>query len=220
MEYKQDKFLRLWSPLAGKVSAFCFAKTHKRDEAKELVSETLLAAYENFSNLKNEHAFLSFLFTIASNIYKAKNKQNSRFVLYDNDVMDTLYGNGIQPDTATDIKILYEMMDKLPETQKEAVYLFDIMGLSQKEIAVIQNTTVVNIKLRIHRGKKKLTELMSYHINLGNTPSPTPIPKGDGTLMPSNTKGMNDVGLYSQTTADDISNTQSNLIRKTSEAAL
>ncbi|MGA2296364.1 MAG: RNA polymerase sigma factor [FCB group bacterium] len=160
MDSKQEKFMMLYSPLAGKLSAFCFAKTHDREEAKELVSETILASYENFHTLKNEKAFLSFLFTIASNIYKAKNKRNRKFVLTEPELMDTMYGNSLSPEIEYDIKILYEAMDKLTNVQKEALYLFEIMGLSQKEIADIQNTTVINVKLRIHRGKKKLAEFM------------------------------------------------------------
>jgi DNA-directed RNA polymerase specialized sigma24 family protein len=34
------------------------------------------------------------------------------------------------------------------------------MGLSQKEISQIQNITVLNVKIRIHRGKKNLAELL------------------------------------------------------------
>jgi RNA polymerase sigma-70 factor, ECF subfamily len=160
MDNKQEKFMRLYSPLAGKISAFCFAKTHDREQAKELMSETVLAAYENFHTLKNEKAFLSFMFTIASNIFKAKNKRNWKFVLTEPELMDTMYGNSLSPEIAFDIKILFEAMDKLTNVQKEALYLFEIMGMSQKEIADIQNTTVINIKLRIHRGKKRLEELM------------------------------------------------------------
>lgn len=167
-ESKQDKFLRLYEPLGGRVSAFCFAKTHNRDDARELVSETILAAYENLHKLKNEQAFLSFLFTIASNILKQKNKRNSRFVLFDNEVLDTMYSSETEPDTLLDIMFLYEAMDKLPEIYKEAVYLFEIMGLSQKEIAEIQNTSVVNVKLRIHRGKKKLSEMMNEKLIMNN----------------------------------------------------
>jgi RNA polymerase sigma-70 factor (ECF subfamily) len=145
----------------GNLSAFCFAKTHNRDEAAELVSETILAAYENLQTLKNETAFLSFLFTIASNIIKAKYKNNQRFVVSDPEVFDLMYSKTTQPDVLTDIKILYEALDELPVNQKEAIYLFDIMGISQKEVAVIQNTTVINIKLRIFRGKKRLAEILN-----------------------------------------------------------
>jgi RNA polymerase sigma-70 factor (ECF subfamily) len=152
--------MRLYTPVEGNLSAFCFAKTHNRDEAAELVSETILAAYENLHTLKNETAFLSFLFSIASNIIKAKFNNKKRFVVSDPEVFDLMYSNTTQPDLLTDIKILYEALDKLPENQKEAIYLFDIMGISQKEIAVIQNTTVINIKLRIHRGKKRLSEIL------------------------------------------------------------
>jgi RNA polymerase sigma-70 factor, ECF subfamily len=152
--------MKLYTPLAGNLFAFCLAKTHNREEAKELVSETILASYENFHTLKNEKAFLSFLFTIALNIFKAKFNKNQRFVLSEPEIFDTMYSNLLTADTQTDIIILYESMDKLPVNQKEAIYLFEILGLTQKEIAIMQGTTVVNIKLRILRGKKKLADML------------------------------------------------------------
>lgn len=158
---KQELFMKLYTPVEGNLSAFCFAKTRNRDEAKELVSETILCAYENLHTLKNEKAFLSFLFTIASNINKAGFKNNQRFVVSEPEVFDLMYGDTVQPDVLLDIKILYDAMDKLPSQQKEAIYLYDILGMSQKEIAAIQNSTVINTKLRIHRGKKRLAEILS-----------------------------------------------------------
>jgi RNA polymerase sigma-70 factor, ECF subfamily len=157
---KQEKYMELYSPLAGNLFAFCFAKTHNREEAKELVSETILASYENFHTLKNEKAFLSFLFTIATNVYKAKYKISQRFVLSGPELFETMYETSLSPEVETDIKILFEFMDKLPVVQREAIYLFDIIGMTQKEIAEIQKTTIMNIKLRIYRGKKKLSELV------------------------------------------------------------
>ncbi|MFA7626547.1 MAG: RNA polymerase sigma factor [Candidatus Kapaibacterium sp.] len=159
-DIKQEQFMNLYNPIAGNLSAFCFAKTHDREEAKELVSETILSAYENFHTLKNETAFLSFMFSIASNIFKAKYKHSQRFVVSDPELMDLMYSDSIQPDSLADVRLLYEALDKLPPEHKEAIFLFDIMGLSQKEISQIQNITVLNVKIRIHRGKKNLAELL------------------------------------------------------------
>lgn len=157
---KQELFMKLYNPVEGNLSAFCFAKTRNRDDAKELVSETVLCAYENLHTLKAEKAFLSFLFTIASNINKVRYKNNQRFVVSEPELFEMMYSDTVQSDVLTDIKILYEALDKLPLLQKEAIYLYDILGMSQKEIAAIQNSTVINTKLRIHRGKKRLAEIL------------------------------------------------------------
>ena len=159
-DIKQERFMNLYNPIAGNLSAFCFAKTHDREDAKELVSETILSSYENFHTLKNETAFLSFMFSIASNIFKAKYKHSQRFVVSDPELLDMMYSDSIQPDSLADVRLLYETLEKLQPEQKEAIFLFDIMGLSQKEIAQIQNITVLNVKIRIHRGKKRLAELL------------------------------------------------------------
>lgn len=161
-EQKQEQFMKLYEPLSRRLSSFAFSLTHNRENAKDLVCETVLAAYQSFEKLENEKAFLSFLFTIARRLY-LKSFRNSKKIIYiDPDEFEELYSDSLSPENQMDVQNLYDAMNLLPFEQKEAIYLFDIMGISQKEISMIQNTTIVNVKLRIFRGKKKLKLLLTH----------------------------------------------------------
>lgn len=48
----------------------------------------------------------------------------------------------------------------LPEPLRNVIVLFDMAELSHREIAEILDTTVENVKVRLHRGRKKLKALL------------------------------------------------------------
>lgn len=157
---KQDKFLKLLKPVTSNLERYALAMTRNREEAKDVVGETIMIAYESFGKLKDESAFLSFLFTIATRVYNKRQRAFVRFRADDKQDVDELYCNTLPPDVAADIRILYSALDKLPGNQREAIILFDIFGLPHKEICTIQDTSLSSVKMRILRGKKKLAVLL------------------------------------------------------------
>ncbi|TAL66816.1 MAG: RNA polymerase sigma factor [Bacteroidetes bacterium] len=156
---KQERFIQLYSGVKDNIWRYCLFMAKNREFAKDLLGETLASAYEGFNSLSNEKAFLSFLFTISSRIYyKLKRKKDSaRFV---NVELDSLFVQNLSADIITDISLLYECLNKLPEEQKEALILHNIEGFSRKEVAEIQKVSEETVKSRLALGKKKLSQLM------------------------------------------------------------
>ena len=59
------------------------------------------------------------------------------------------------------IGVLFDVaLDLLPESQKTVIELFDVLGFSQKEIAEILDITIDNVKVRLHRARKNLREIL------------------------------------------------------------
>ncbi|MES2765630.1 MAG: hypothetical protein V4642_07175, partial [Bacteroidota bacterium] len=73
---KQERFLQLLKPLQPRLEKFILVQVRGRDAAKDVMSETILLAFENFDSLKSEETFLSFLFTIAARV-SARHFKNS-----------------------------------------------------------------------------------------------------------------------------------------------
>ncbi|MBI3259065.1 MAG: RNA polymerase sigma factor [Ignavibacteriae bacterium] len=79
----------------------------------------------------------------------------------ENHEIDELFsGGGIAPDDAVDVQFLYKALDKLPQAQREAVMMAEIMGFSHKEIQKIQGGTVTGVKVRIFRAKRQLAKIL------------------------------------------------------------
>ena len=161
MKMKQDKFLELFEPLKQNLWRFCLSVSYNYEDAKDLIQDTIETAYRNFDSIKDTQYFLSWLFTVASRKNKARiDKRKNEVIQYNIDYSHLTTNEG-NPEIQADIRLLYEALDKLPLEQKEAIILFDIIGLTQKDAAVSQSVTLDAFKQRIHRGKKTLKELLT-----------------------------------------------------------
>lgn len=153
----KSDFLRLYEPVHDAFARFCHAKAYGLIEAEDLISETVLAALENFANLKNEAAFLSYLFSMASNILHKKNRRMKFKGEYNEQKANDLFDQSLQADVRLDIEILYQALNTLPVKQKEALILFEISGFSIKEVSEIQKTSLSSVKQRLKRGRTALS---------------------------------------------------------------
>ncbi|MBM2813898.1 MAG: polymerase, sigma-24 subunit, subfamily [Ignavibacteria bacterium] len=145
-------------PVYKNLERYVLNLTFDRALAKDIINDTLIIALENFANIKDKKKVLFFMFGTASKIYKRICKKNIRNVSIDA-VSEVFISSG-STDSNYDIQFLYESLAKLPPEQKDAIILFDIMGYAQSEIAEIQAVSVNNVKVRIHRGKQKLAQIM------------------------------------------------------------
>jgi RNA polymerase sigma-70 factor (ECF subfamily) len=137
------------------------AMTRNSENAADLVSDTILLAYQNFEKLKDKSVFKSFVFTIASRRFKRNMRMQKIFGKYDTEYAEQIPAKVTSPDMEIDIKILYKALEKLPLKIKEAVIMFEISGLSLEEIRVIQGGTLSGVKSRLKRGREKLTQMLT-----------------------------------------------------------
>lgn len=152
--------MELLKPLMSKLERYALVVTMNREEAKDVVGETVMIAWEKFDNLKSDQAFLSYLFTIASRIYSKRQRTFIKYKINESQDIDTLYCNSLPPDVSTDVGILYKALENLPVKQKEALILYEIMGFSVKEICKIQDSGLSGVKMRLVRGRQKVADLM------------------------------------------------------------
>ena len=152
--------MALLDPVHDNLARYVRAMSRNADEARDLMSETLLAAYESFDTLKAPAAFLSYLFTIARRTCRHRARRFRLFAEYDAAHAAQLRATTPAPDAAADIPALYNALDRLPAEQREAVVLFELSGLSLEEIRELQGGTLSGVKARVARGRRKLAKLL------------------------------------------------------------
>jgi RNA polymerase sigma-70 factor (ECF subfamily) len=152
---------------------------YARDDARDVLSQTIFEAYSGFEKLQNRQAFLSYLFTIARRVNTKLVRERRRKVEIDPDYFDSLCAYSSDYDRS-DVAELYTAMAKLPEEQKEALTLCEIMGLTREETAQIQSVSSDTVQKRIWRARLKLRELLEDDKSPeGNT---TPLAKEHNVL--------------------------------------
>ena len=162
---KQQEFMALYRPLHASLSRFCEALTRNNEDARDLISDTVLVAFEDFDKIRSKEAFLSFLFATASRIYKTKSRRKKFWGIFEQTKAEQVRGSYSDGEMSTELNMLYRKMEKLPEDQKEALALFEISGLTIKEICEIQTASESAVKSRISRARQKLTEMMTEKKN-------------------------------------------------------
>lgn len=159
---KQELFLELYEPIHPQFERFCKARVFGDMDYRDLMNETLLIAYQKFDTLRSKESFLSFLFGICVRIIgnDLQKKKTERW--NESESILNLRDLNSGPQEQVDIYFLNQALSKLVSEQRESVILFEIVGLSIKEIMEIQRVSESAVKQRLKRGRERLTELLTY----------------------------------------------------------
>jgi RNA polymerase sigma-70 factor, ECF subfamily len=157
---RQQRFLDLLRPYQASLSRFARAMTGNAESAKDLVSETVLKAYESFDKLRDTGGFQSYLFTIATRLSNRERVRGERWTDWDEERMNEIPAQGGSPETKIEVELLYRALQQLPGKQREAIVLFEITGLSLEEVREIQGGSLSGVKSRIVRGREGLADLL------------------------------------------------------------
>lgn len=166
---QQEEFMRLLTPMQKRLEKFALAMTHDREQASDLVHDTIVIAYEHFHTIRDKAAFPSYVFSIASNLYRRSFRRSKFWGLFDSNRAEQIPDGSGLPDERPDVELLYRALAKLPEKYREAIILFEINDLSISEIRDIQGGTISSVKVRLMRGRQKLAQLLNANTPDTNT---------------------------------------------------
>lgn len=157
---RQARFCALVEPHIEAVGRFVHALTRNREEARDIVGDVLLIAYEKLDTLKHEQTSASWLFSIARNEFYQRQRRRKFWGLFDEKAAHDQPSEVPSPEVSADVTLLHEALAKLPAAQREALTLFEIAGLSLEEIRAIQGGTLSGVKSRVTRGREELKRRM------------------------------------------------------------
>jgi RNA polymerase sigma-70 factor (ECF subfamily) len=153
-----DKFWDLLELERERVWQLSYALTGSYDEACDLASESFLAAYKSFPSLRDTVAFRKFLSTIVIRLHRRK-RWRSRIFSPLHEAENSSYE--LNNESSYDLDLLLAALKKLPALQRETIVLFEISGLSLKEIKEIQGGSISGVKSRLTRSREKLKRILT-----------------------------------------------------------
>lgn len=152
--------------------------TRNRDDAADLLQETYLKAYHNWSQYQHGSNVRAWMFQIMKNsfinIYRKRSKRPP--IVDYSEVQDYSIPIGYNENETNDpISTIFprlldddveRALDSLPEDFRTVIILCDLEGLPYNEIAGIVRCPVGTVRSRLHRGRGLLrARLMSYARN-------------------------------------------------------
>lgn len=144
--------------------------TRNREEAEEVSQDSFIKAFKSLKSFKGDSKFSTWLYKITYNNCMDRVKKNAR--KYNTDTIDEVVINKIKTteDTMQMIErkeravLMNECMDELPEDERSVLWLFYYKELSLKEIIEVTSLSEGNLKVKLHRARKKLLAIVQQRV--------------------------------------------------------
>jgi RNA polymerase sigma-70 factor (ECF subfamily) len=156
--------------------SFALKLARARDDAEDLVSDTLLRAFERWEQYRLGTNIRAWLFTILYHVFVSRKRRidarevqphedsdgwSAHEAIGDADPEGTFY------DSFLDEEITHAI-DALPDEYRSAVLLSDVQGLRYAEIAQVLRVPEGTVKSRLFRGRRILQrKLVNYAVEMG-----------------------------------------------------
>ena len=140
---------------------FLARMTMDRDLAEDLTQNVFLRIIKYRTSYREGNKFQSWIYQVARNVfsdhYQAHKNRFSNFVDVEK-VSDNMADRQESEEQDEKERILHRSMARLTEEQRELLVLTRFQQLKYEEVAAIMDTTVANIKVKVHRAILKLRE--------------------------------------------------------------
>ncbi|SEB44604.1 RNA polymerase, sigma subunit, ECF family [Tenacibaculum sp. MAR_2009_124] len=141
-----------------------------KEEAEEIAQDTFIKAYKSLKKFNRESKFSTWLYKIAyRNCLDSLKKITKN---YNIEAIDEINSNKIQE--TTDVlesierkeraEVMKECLNMLPKEERAILWSFYFDELSLNEITEVTGWSLANVKVRLHRGRKRLLSIVKRNI--------------------------------------------------------
>lgn len=170
LEGDTNAFSYLVDRYKNMVFSLAYKMTKNREEAEEVSQDTFIKAYTNLSKFKGDSKFSTWLYRIAYHTALdgiKKNKKSSNTLDIEecthhqiHSVNDILQGI----ERKERALIMNDCLLKLPEDERSIIWMFYYDELSLREIIEVTSLSEANIKVKLHRARKKLATIVKENV--------------------------------------------------------
>ena len=174
-------------PLKDSLFRLALRITQNREEAEDVVQETMLKLWNRRDRWEEIENIEAFAMTICRNLSldHLKRMENQHASLDD----DSTFREGTEVGISTfsspfdhtvtqdRIGLVRQIIDTLPEKQRSCVQLRDIEGKAYKDIAAILSISEEQVKVNIFRARQTIRQRFQQMENYKGSPTPT-LPEG------------------------------------------
>lgn len=149
----------LYQATAARIFRYHFARLQNLQEAEDLTSQTFVAAWENWSSLRDPSKAVAWLFTIARNkLNDHFRKQNHLLHMeLDDELAQNTYNNDPNNTQLSDALLdLHQQIMQFPEGDQELIRLRLVGELPFKTLSQILKEPQMRIKKRYYRLLERL----------------------------------------------------------------
>ncbi len=173
-------FTELCHAHRDRLYGIAWSVTRDRQEALDVLQDTLTSAWRNLDQLDDGAAIGAWLGSIALNHARMRLRTRRRKPAEPTEDIDALYDQGghrigdvarwPQADDALERarmrRRLEVLVERLPDDARELWALADVQHLSMQEISALTGLHVANVKTRLHRVRLQLREWLAADLGV------------------------------------------------------
>ena len=163
-----DEASALFSTYHDRIYRYLLSLIHNPTEAEDLTQDTFLRAYEHRDSLRDPNAVRGWLYRIATRICLDRLRQRVPQVSLDREEGLTS-ANSVPSPSPSALEIaereetgacVHRCLDFLSDNYRAVILLYEAHSLTVPEIAQLLGESVGTVKIRLHRARRKLQEIM------------------------------------------------------------
>jgi RNA polymerase sigma-70 factor (ECF subfamily) len=157
-------FLEIHDHFYERVRKFILASVRDESAVDDLVQETFMRIHENLDSVRDPGKVSSWVFRIAHNLcldhFRARKKSSSHNEIREGlvDLQETPPQKRMEQDEMS--RCVQGQLNLLPESLRSVLIFSDIMEFSHQEIGDILGLSVENVKVRLHRARKRFNAIL------------------------------------------------------------
>jgi len=157
-------FLEIHDQFYQRIRKFILASVRDESVADDLVQDTFIRIQENLDSVKDPSKVSSWIFKIAYNLcqdhFRSRKKSSSHEEIHDGlvNLQETPLHKKVEQGEMS--QCVQDKVNLLPESLRSVLIFADVMELRHQEIANILGLSVENVKVRVHRARKKFKKIL------------------------------------------------------------
>jgi RNA polymerase sigma-70 factor (ECF subfamily) len=149
------------------VYTLCLRILNNSDDAAEATQDAYLKVYRGLKGFRGDAMFSTWLYRVATNAAISKQRGRGRRRAHEaeleEEAMERIPSPVSVEDTAgarIEVAAVERALAGLPDMYRQAVVMRDVYGLSIEEIADQMKISETAAKVRVHRGRKRLRQVL------------------------------------------------------------
>lgn len=158
---QKDATEQIWRELSDRLRQFVRSRIHATADVDDVLQTVFLRIHSHLDRLRTTDRLEAWVFQITRNAvtdYFRRRRESQ-------DDVDSLVGETDRDRGPESVQIelagcLGTLIERLPPDQRRAISMYELQGMSQKDIAVRESISVSGAKSRVQRGRKALEVML------------------------------------------------------------
>lgn len=164
-------FDNVFSEYERPIYSYLLRMTNNEAEADDLTQETFVRVHRGLPAFRGESGLSTWIYRIATNVsfdhFRRRTTQQAKTAVPLEEATPNVEWVDEAPSSPEQLAAQSEMsacvdgfVNRLPPAYRTVLVLHDMQGLKNREIAEVLDCSLDNVKIRLHRARKKLREAL------------------------------------------------------------